>query len=98
VEIQIRYQGYIDNDLKLLEGVRNAERLMIPAGIDYSLVAGLSNEIKGRLSEVRPENLGQAARIQGVTPAAVANLMIYLKNQRRDPNSGVRSTHDSQSR
>jgi tRNA uridine 5-carboxymethylaminomethyl modification enzyme len=98
VEIQIRYQGYIENDLKLLEGVRNAERLTIPGGIDYSLVAGLSNEIKGRLNEVRPENLGQAARIQGVTPAAVANLMIYLKNQRREPNSGVRSPHDSHSR
>lgn len=81
VEIQVKYRGYIEKDLQMLEGVRSAERMRIPAGIDFDRVAGLSNEIKGRLSEVRPENLGQASRIQGVTPAAIANLMIYLKNK-----------------
>ena len=95
VEIQVRYQGYIENDLKLLEGVRNAEGLSIPVCLDYDGVAGLSNEIKGRLREVRPENIGQASRIQGMTPAAVANLMIYLKNRRHLPNSGGRGPHDS---
>ncbi len=95
VEIQVRYRGYIENDLKLLEGVRSAEGMSIPGSLDYDTVAGLSNEIKGRLKEVRPENIGQASRIQGVTPAAVANLMIYLKNRRRGPISGGKAPHDS---
>ncbi len=95
VEIQVRYRGYIDNDMKLLEGVRSAEGMSIPGNLDYESVAGLSNEIKGRLKEVRPENIGQASRIQGVTPAAVANLMIYLKNRRRGPISGGKAPHDS---
>jgi tRNA uridine 5-carboxymethylaminomethyl modification enzyme len=81
VEIQVKYQGYIEKDLELLEGVRSAERLVIPQNLDYDGVAGLSNEIKSRLRDVRPENLGQASRIQGVTPAAVANLMIFIKNK-----------------
>jgi tRNA uridine 5-carboxymethylaminomethyl modification enzyme len=81
VEIQVKYNGYIEKDLQLLEGVRNAENMKIPHSFDYSVVPGLSNEIKGKLNEARPENLGQASRISGVTPAAVANLMIYLKNK-----------------
>ena len=80
IEIQTKYQGYIEKDFELLAGVRAAEVMTIPFSLDYELVAGLSNEIKGRLKEVRPENLGQASRVQGVTPAAVANLMIHLKN------------------
>jgi len=80
VEVQVKYSGYIQKDLELLEGVRAAEKMEIPSGLDFEGVAGLSNEIKGRLKDVRPENLGQASRIQGVTPAAVANLMIHLKN------------------
>ncbi len=87
VEIQIKYHGYIEKDLQLLEGVRSAEALRIPVALDYDSVAGLSNEIKGRLRDVRPENLGQASRIQGVTPAAVANLMIFLKNKYQAPKS-----------
>ncbi len=90
IEIQIKYQGYIEKDLQLLEGVRSAERLRIPTGLDYDGIAGLSNEIKGRLKETRPENLGQASRIQGVTPAAVANLMIYLKNKHQSGNTTTR--------
>ncbi|MBU6152722.1 MAG: tRNA uridine-5-carboxymethylaminomethyl(34) synthesis enzyme MnmG [Bdellovibrionales bacterium] len=89
IEIQTKYQGYIEKDLELLEGVRVAEGLPIPKTMNYENVAGLSNEIKGRLRDVRPENLGQASRIQGVTPAAVANLMIHLKNIGvRRPSSG----------
>jgi len=82
IEIRVKYQGYIEKDLQLLEGVRNAEGMRIPVDFDYGGVAGLSNEIKGHLTRIRPENIGQASRIQGVTPAAVANLMIYLKNQK----------------
>jgi tRNA uridine 5-carboxymethylaminomethyl modification enzyme len=81
IEIQVKYNGYIEKDLQLLEGVRNSEQMRIPSSFDYYLVPGLSNEIKGKLSETRPENIGQASRISGVTPAAVANLMIFLKNK-----------------
>ena len=81
VEIQITYQGYIEKDLQLIEGVRSAELLAIPKSLDYNIIPGLSNEIKGKLLATRPENIGQASRISGVTPAAVANLMIYLKNK-----------------
>lgn len=82
IEIQVKYAGYIEKDLELLEGVRKAEGIRIPLELDYGSIAGISNEIRGKLSIVRPENIGQASRIQGVTPAAVANLVIYLKNRR----------------
>ncbi len=85
-EIEIKYAGYIQKDFELLDGVRKAESLRIPLSIPYKDIPGLSNEIKGRLAETRPENLGQASRIQGITPAAVATLMIYIKNQGKHGN------------
>ncbi len=79
VEIQIKYQGYIQRDFDLLEGVRKSEALKIPSYLDFNQIPGLSNEIKSRLSLTRPETLGQASRMAGMTPAAVAHLLIYLK-------------------
>ncbi len=79
VEIQVKYAGYIQRDLDLLEGVRKNENLAIPTSLGYDHVPGLSTEISQRLKETRPETIGQASRLQGVTPAAVANLLIYLK-------------------
>lgn len=84
VEIQVKYAGYIARDRELVESVRRSESLRLPSGLDFDAVPGLSTEIRGRLAEVRPETLGQASRIFGVTPAAVANLMIYLAVQRRE--------------
>ena len=84
IEIQTKYQGYIEKDLQFLEGVRGADKIKIPLNLNYKSIAGLSNEIKNKLSEVRPENIGQASRIQGVTPAAVANLMIYIKSGKQN--------------
>lgn len=81
VEIQVKYEGYIRRDQELLEGVRKNESLKIPATIDFEAVPGLSAEIRGRLKVTRPETIGQASRMTGVTPAAVANLMIFLKMQ-----------------
>ncbi len=81
VEIQVKYEGYIRRDMDLLEGVRKNERLRIPPGLNYDLVPGLSNEVKARLALVKPETLGQASRLQGLTPAAVANLLIFIKMQ-----------------
>jgi tRNA uridine 5-carboxymethylaminomethyl modification enzyme len=83
VEIQIKYEGYIQKDLQLLEGVRNADQMRIPLSLKYEDIAGLSNEIRGKLSDIRPESIGQASRIQGVTPAAVASLMIFIKNAKQ---------------
>lgn len=87
-EIQIKYEGYIRRDQELVESVRKNEGLALPDHLDYSAVPGLSHEIRGRLSEVRPETLGQASRIFGVTPAATANILIYLSMQRRAEGRG----------
>ncbi len=81
VEIQVKYEGYIKRDLELLEGMRKNEGLRIPPTLDFAEVAGLSNEILSRLKATRPETIGQASRLPGVTPAAVANLLIHLKMQ-----------------
>jgi tRNA uridine 5-carboxymethylaminomethyl modification enzyme len=79
VVIQVKYEGYIRRDLEILEGVRKNEALRIPDGMDYGKIAGLSNEIRGRWSQARPETLGQASRMTGITPAAVASLLIHIK-------------------
>ena len=94
VEIQIKYEGYIRRDLELLEGVRKSESIRIPSGLDFNIIAGLSNEIKNRLNVTRPETIGQASRMMGMTPAAVANLLIFLKMQAREAkvNSSVSSS------
>lgn len=86
IEIQIKYNGYIEKDLSLLEGMKASEKIRIPPEIDYEDVPGISNEILGKLKATRPENLGQASRIQGVTPAATANLLIYIKNKKQSKN------------
>lgn len=79
VEIQIKYEGYIRRDLEVLEGVRKAEFLKISNNLDFDSVPGLSTEIRSRLKRARPETVGQASRMPGVTPSAVANILIYLK-------------------
>jgi tRNA uridine 5-carboxymethylaminomethyl modification enzyme len=81
VEIQTKYEGYIRRDMELLEGFRKNEQMKIPLDIDFEAVPGLSNEIRSRLKVARPETIGQASRLMGVTPAAVANLLIYIKMQ-----------------
>jgi tRNA uridine 5-carboxymethylaminomethyl modification enzyme len=83
VEIQIKYEGYIQRDLDTLEGMRKNEGLRLPGDLDFDSVPGLSSEIRNRLRQTRPETLGQASRLQGVTPAAVANLMIHMKMKGR---------------
>lgn len=78
VMTELRYEGYIDHQLKDVERLRRLEERMIPEQIDYSSVDGLSREMVERLSRVRPLNLGQASRIPGVTPAAISILNIHL--------------------
>jgi len=89
VEIQTKYAGYIQRDLDTLEGLRKNDALRLPRDFDPDQVAGLSIEIRNRLKTARPETLGQASRLQGVTPAAVANLLIHIKTRKREGSASV---------
>ncbi|BBO92749.1 tRNA uridine-5-carboxymethylaminomethyl(34) synthesis enzyme MnmG [Desulfosarcina ovata] len=79
VEIEIKYEGYIQRQLQEIEKFRHLEQIKLPEGIDYATVHGLSSELKEKLSAVRPTSLGQASRIEGMTPAAISVLMVYLR-------------------
>jgi tRNA uridine 5-carboxymethylaminomethyl modification enzyme len=79
VEIEIKYEGYIQKQLNEIEKFKNMERIKIPEGFDFFSVHGLSNELKEKLSDTRPTSLGQASRIDGITPAAISVLMVALK-------------------
>ena len=81
VEIHAKYAGYIDRQQEEILRVRHHENTVIPGDFDYTVVEGLSNEVKQKLLEARPETLARASRIQGVTPAAVSLLLIYLKKK-----------------
>ncbi len=79
VEIAAKYQGYIDRQNDEVEKQREQESLRLPADLDYSLLTGLSMEVRQRLQKARPETLGQASRLQGITPAAISVLLVYAK-------------------
>ncbi|MEP1383748.1 MAG: tRNA uridine-5-carboxymethylaminomethyl(34) synthesis enzyme MnmG [Paraglaciecola sp.] len=79
VEIQIKYAGYIERQKdEIAKTVRN-ENTLIPKDFDFSQISGLSNEVVAKLSDARPETIGKAGRISGITPAAVSLLLVYLK-------------------
>ena len=84
VEIQVKYQGYIDRQNEEIDSRRDIETLKLPKDIDYSKVKGLSTEVQQKLNQHKPETVGQASRISGVTPAAVALLMVHLKRGFKD--------------
>ncbi|MFK7863405.1 MAG: tRNA uridine-5-carboxymethylaminomethyl(34) synthesis enzyme MnmG [Pseudohongiellaceae bacterium] len=79
VEIQIKYQGYIDRQGEEIERLKKQENTKLPADFDYQSMQGLSNELRQKLSDYRPENIGRASRIPGITPAAISLLLVYLK-------------------
>ena len=81
VEIQIKYQGYVNRQLEIVERFQRMEHVRLPNDIDYSLINGLSREVCEKLSRVRPRSLGQASRIAGITPAAIALLSFYIKKK-----------------
>jgi len=83
VEVQAKYDGYLKRQEIEIERQRRNEELVLPADLDYAQVAGLSNEARQRLQEVRPQTLGQAGRIPGLTPAAVSLLLVHLKKRSR---------------
>ena len=81
VEIKTKYAGYIDRQQEEITRLRASENAVLPVELDYSAISGLSKEIQHKLSLARPETLGQASRIPGVTPAAVSLLLIHLKKR-----------------
>jgi tRNA uridine 5-carboxymethylaminomethyl modification enzyme len=81
VEVQTRYAGYLDRQQDEIDRQRRHESLAFPAGFDFAEVSGLSNEIVQKLVRAKPQTLGQAMRIAGVTPAAVSLLLVHLRRQ-----------------
>ena len=79
MEIEAKYAGYIDRQQTEIERLKNHENTPIPSSFDYSGVTGLSNEVVQKLSLAMPDTLARAARVQGVTPAAVSLLLVSLK-------------------
>ena len=79
VEIQTKYKGYIDRQRDECARLEQVESVVIPDDLDYAQVRGLSSEVRQKLSAQRPQTLGQAGRISGVTPAAISLLLVHLK-------------------
>jgi tRNA uridine 5-carboxymethylaminomethyl modification enzyme len=79
VEIEIKYEGYIQKQLREIERFKNMEGVKIPLNFAFSAVHGLSNELKEKLTRIQPATLGQVSRIEGITPAAISVLMVALK-------------------
>jgi tRNA uridine 5-carboxymethylaminomethyl modification enzyme len=81
IEVHASYSGYIERQEEEIERQRRHEELRLPVDIDYRALAGLSNEIRQKLAETRPDTLGQAARVPGITPVAVSILLVHLKRR-----------------
>jgi len=88
VSIHIKYQGYIDRQQDEIEKLKRHEDTALPENLDYASMQGLSNELKQKLLDARPENLSRASRLPGMTPAAISLILIYLKKSK----SGIRKT------
>jgi tRNA uridine 5-carboxymethylaminomethyl modification enzyme len=82
VEIQAKYQGYIERQQVEIDKSLAHESMSLPPDLDYADVRGLSFEVKQKLTQARPQTLGQASRVQGVTPAAISLLLVYLKRRK----------------
>jgi len=80
-EIQLKYEGYVSRQLDIVERFKKMENAQLPLHIDYSKISGLSREVCEKLSRVRPQSIGQASRIPGITPAAISLLSFYVKKR-----------------
>lgn len=80
VEIEIKYEGYIERQLKQVEHYKKMEKKKIPADIDYNDIGSLRLEARQKLSVYRPISVGQASRISGVSPADISVLLVYLEH------------------
>jgi tRNA uridine 5-carboxymethylaminomethyl modification enzyme len=83
VELQIKYEGYIQRQIRQVEKFKKLEKKSIPSSFDYDRVSGFSREVREKLNRVRPETVGQASRISGVTPAAISLLLVAIEKNRR---------------
>ena len=81
VEIQLKYQGYVDRQMEIVERFQRMEHARLPLDIDYSQISGLSREVCEKLTRIKPQSLGQASRIPGITPAAISLLSFYIKKK-----------------
>jgi len=91
VEVQTKYRGYIERQREEVERQERFESLCLPADLDYRSVRGLSIEVQQKLNKHKPETLGQAARISGITPAAISLLLVHLKR-------GIKATAEAGAR
>jgi tRNA uridine 5-carboxymethylaminomethyl modification enzyme len=82
IEIDLKYEGYISRQQEEIDRLKSEEGMVIPTVLDYGVINGLSNEVRQKLIDVRPETIGQAGRISGVTPAAVSLLMVHIKKSK----------------
>jgi tRNA uridine 5-carboxymethylaminomethyl modification enzyme len=89
VEIDAKYAVYLRRQATDVESYRRDEGLVLPDGIAYDAIPGLSNEVRAKLSAHKPQTVGQAGRIDGMTPAALTLLVSYLRRQERKSNRGV---------
>src|SRR3989304_4702122 len=83
VEMELKYEGYLKRERAEVERFRKLEEMVIPEDFAAAALTVLSNEVREKLSRIRPRSLGQAARISGVTPAAISILMVHLERLRR---------------
>ena len=81
-EIQVKYEGYVQRQLEMVERFRKMEQLKLPDDLDYSSINGLSREAREKLMRIKPRSLGQASRISGITPATISLLSVYLKRKK----------------
>jgi tRNA uridine 5-carboxymethylaminomethyl modification enzyme len=81
VAVQAKYSGYIDRQQTEIDRTLRYEHWKLPEDVDYSQVSGLSNEVSEKLKKQRPQTLGQASRIPGITPAAISLLLVHLKKK-----------------
>jgi tRNA uridine 5-carboxymethylaminomethyl modification enzyme len=89
LEIDAKYAVYLDRQAADIAAFRRDEALALAPDLDYAAVAGLSNEVRQRLAAVRPLTLGQAGRIDGITPAALTLLAAHLRRSRRPPTAAA---------
>ncbi|HAY40881.1 MAG TPA: tRNA uridine-5-carboxymethylaminomethyl(34) synthesis enzyme MnmG, partial [Gammaproteobacteria bacterium] len=84
IENQVKYEGYIKRQLDEIEKYRRNEKTILPNNIDYDSIKALSSEVRQKLKLYMPETIGQASRIQGVTPASISILLVYLKTYKEN--------------
>ena len=84
MEIELKYEGYIKRQRADIEEARRLERKRLPQDVDYSTIQGLRLEAGEKLNKVKPENIGQAGRISGVSPADISVLLIWLASKERE--------------